>query len=108
MDGSSVARDAVWHRRDVAVYWGVALSTLDDWIVKGHVRLPAPRRDPGGKPYWIAGEVIDGAHAPEQGAERVQQDDTFAVARQPDPPTPTMTDREAIAFLNSLAARDRA
>ena len=63
---SSVAREAVWHRRDVAAYWGVGLSTLDNWVAKGHVALPAPRRDPGGKPYWIAGEVIDGASASER------------------------------------------
>lgn len=107
MAGSSAPRDAVWHRRDVAAYWGIALSTLDDWMVKGHVRLPALRRDPGGKPYWIAGEVIDGACAPERGTDPEQHARDLAVARQPDPPTPTMTDREAIAFLDRLAARDR-
>lgn len=103
----SLAREAVWHRRDVAAYWGVGLSTLDDWVAKGHVRLPAPRRDPGGKPYWIAGEVIDGAGASELAIHPEQQVRARALASRPVPVPPAMTDREAIDYLNGLAARDR-
>lgn len=99
MDTHEAPRTAVWHRRDVATFWGVGLSTLDDWLVKGHVRLPVPRRDPGGKPYWLAGEVIDGATAPEQALHPATSVKAAATPPAAVPGVSTMTDREALEFL---------
>ena len=70
MDGNdAVTPLEIWHRRQVAAYWNVGHSTLDRWVADGHWRLPAPRFDPGDKPYWLASEVHAAAVAPEPGAE---------------------------------------
>lgn len=95
----TVDRAAVWHRREVAAYWGVGLSTLDEWVAKGHVRLPLPRRDPGGKPYWIAGEVIDGALAREHDLRSPADGSAPAATSEV---VVTMTDREMRAALDRL------
>lgn len=66
MDGSEpVEPTAVWRRRQVAGFWGVSTSTLDRWTVCGLPRLPAPRVDPAGKPFWLAAEVKAAAAAPD-------------------------------------------
>lgn len=70
MDGNdAVTPPEIWHRRQVAAFWNVGLSTLDRWVSRGHRRLPSPRFDPAGKPYWLADEVQAAAVAPEPGAE---------------------------------------
>ncbi len=101
MDGNdAVTQPEIWHRRQVAAFWNVGLSTLDRWVSRGHGRLPTPRLDPAGKPYWLADEVCRAATEPELGTGPVP------TATPPSPGStatassaPTLTDEQALALL---------
>ena len=46
---------AVWRTRDVAAFWQRTPTTVMRWVADGE--HPPPRRDPGGRRYWLAEEV---------------------------------------------------
>ena len=101
MDGNdAVTHPEIWHRRQVAAFWNVGLSTLDRWVSRSQSRLPSPRFDPAGKPYWLADEVRSAAVAPEPGT-----DPAPAAARSLSSTAPTassaldLTDEQVLALL---------
>ena len=101
MDGNdAVTQPEIWHRRQVAAFWNVGLSTLDRWASRGHRRLPSPRFDPAGKPYWLAHEVRSVAVSPEPGTDPVptaakSSSGTATTASS----APDLTDEQALALL---------
>ena len=55
----------IWHRSQVAAFWCTTPKNLDKWVRRGDERLPAPRRGPGNRPYWLRHEVEAIALRPE-------------------------------------------
>lgn len=62
---SQASAERVWRPSDVARYYQRSVRTIERWVADG--RLPAPRLDPGGRPFWLPGQIRDDA------ASRVQQ-----------------------------------
>ena len=103
MNGADVVESSeIWRRRQVAEFWNVGLSTLDRWVARGHPRLPAPRRNPAGKPFWFAAEVRTAAAAPETADETA--DDPTPASRSP---SIEMSDAEALEILRRDGRRHR-
>lgn len=62
---SRASADHLWRPADVARYYQRSVRTIERWVADG--RLPTPRIDPGGRPFWLPGQIRDDA------ASRVQQ-----------------------------------
>lgn len=46
----------VWRPSDVAAFWQRCPTTVWRWVEAG--QHPAPRTDPGGRPYWLPDDVL--------------------------------------------------
>ena len=87
----------IWRRRQISEFWHVGLSTVDRWVADSHPRLPPPRLDPGGRPFWIAAEVRTAALAPEPAGD--------PAAPSHRSPASQLSDEEAIAILRRETRR---
>ena len=100
----------IWRRRQTAAFWGVGLSTLDRWVARSDPRLPAPRLDPGGRPFWVAAEVRRAAAAPEAATESAAAPAPPAIhppaGRHPAAhPSPALSDEEALRLIRRSSRR---
>lgn len=57
IDAATANPPTVWRIGDVACFWQRDRRTVWRWIEAGS--HPAPRRDPGGQPYWLSSEVLE-------------------------------------------------
>lgn len=71
----------VWRIGDLAAFWQRDRRTIWRWVEAG--MHPAPRRDPGGQPYWLSNQVLRFAGALDEGSDAVVAPDPPGAFRVP-------------------------
>jgi transposase-like protein len=82
----------VWRYPEMCAHWGVSRATVERWVrrfEKTGDGIPV-RRDPSGRPYWLAAEAS-----------------AYVQPLRDEPTRSAMTDHERLDGLRRLAARGR-